>query len=315
MNQDANAILALCSHLCVPEGAKPLEPGEYSKLAQYLTQLGKRPGELLGFSVGDCKALFQLEHWERIYRLLERSASLSFELSRYENMGILAVTRADAAYPVLLKQKLGNSCPPLFYCAGELSLLNQSFMGFVGSRTMEQRDADFTIQAVRKITERGMGVVSGGAKGIDSVAGTEALLRGGFCVEYLADSMLKKLQKGETVKQVQNGRLLLLSVAKPEAGFQVGMAMMRNRYIYAQSQATLVVRSELKKGGTWAGAEENLKNGYAPCLCWNHPYPGNQALLQKGAIPVDEAWNGSIPEPKAEKKEESFQQISLFEGM
>ena len=315
MNQDANAILALCSHLCVPEGAKPLEPGEYSKLAQYLTQLGKRPGELLGFSVGDCKALFQLEHWERIYRLLERSASLSFELSRYENMGIIAVTRADDTYPMRLKQKLGNACPPLFYCAGELSLLEQKYMGFVGSRTIEQRDVDFTIQAVRKVTERGMGVVSGGAKGIDSVALTEALLRGSFCVEYLSDSMMKKLQKGETVKQVQSGRLLLLSAANPEAGFHVGMAMMRNRYIYAQSQATVVVRSDLKKGGTWAGAEEDLKNSYCPCLCRNHPYPGNQALIQKGAIPVDEAWDGSIPEPKAEEKEESFEQISLFEGM
>lgn len=313
MNQDANAILALCSHLCVPEGVEPLEPREYSELAQFLTRLGKHPGELFGLSMEDCRALFQIEHWERIYRLLERSASLSFELSRYENMGIIAVTRADAAYPVLLKQKLGNSCPPLFYCAGELSLLKQQYMGFVGSRTIEQQDVDFTIQAVRRITERGMGVVSGGAKGIDSVAGTEALLRGGCCVEYLADSMMKKLQKGETVKQVQNGRLLLLSVAKPEAGFHVGMAMMRNRYIYAQSQATVVVRSDFKKGGTWAGAEENLKNHYAPCLCRNHPYPGNQALIQKGAIPVDEAWDGSIPEPKAEEKEESFQQISLFE--
>ena len=313
MNQDANAILALCSHLCVPEGVEPLEPREYSELAQFLTRLGKHPGDLFGLSMEDCRALFQIEHWERIYRLLERSASLSFELSRYENMGIIAVTRADAAYPVLLKQKLGNSCPPLFYCAGELSLLKQQYMGFVGSRTIEQQDVDFTIQAVRRITERGMGVVSGGAKGIDSVAGTEALLRGGYCVEYLADSMMKKLQKGETVKQVQNGRLLLLSVAKPEAGFHVGMAMMRNRYIYAQSQATVVVRSDFKKGGTWAGAEENLKNHYAPCLCRNHPYPGNQALIQKGAIPVDEAWDGSIPEPKAEEKEESFQQISLFE--
>ena len=33
MNQDANAILALCSHLCVPEGVEPLEPREYSQLA------------------------------------------------------------------------------------------------------------------------------------------------------------------------------------------------------------------------------------------------------------------------------------------
>lgn len=315
MNQDANAILALCSHLCVPEGVEPLEPREYSDLAQLLSRTGRSPGELFGLSMEDCRELFPVEQGQRIIRLLGRSASLSFELSRYENMGITAVTRADGAYPSMLKQKLGNSCPPLFYCAGDLNLLNRRYMGFVGARTVEQRDVEFTVQTVGKITERGLGVVSGGAKGIDSVAGTEALLRGSFCVEYLSDSMMKKLQSAEIVKQVQNGHLLLLSVANPEAGFHVGMAMMRNRYIYAQSQATVVVRSDLKKGGTWAGAEENLKNGYCPCLCWNHPYPGNQALIQKGAIPLNETWDGRIPEPKAEQKEERFEQISLFDGM
>ena len=316
MNQDANAILALCSHLCVGEGVEPLEPREYSELAQRLTQAEKTPGDLFRLSMEDCRQLLRLEEaqLQRISRLLDRSASLSFELGRYQNMGIAAVTRADTGYPAMLKQKLGNGCPPIFYCAGDLALLNRQYIGFVGARTVEQRDVDFTIRSVGKISARGLGVVSGGARGIDSVAGTEALLRGGFCVEYLSDSMMKKLQKTDTVRNVQDGRLLLLSVAKPEGGFHVGLAMMRNRYIYAQSQATVVVRSDLNKGGTWAGAEENLKNHYCPCLCWNHPYPGNQALLQKGALPVDESWDGSIPEQN-KAREESFEQISLFDGM
>ena len=47
----------------------------------------------------------------------------------------------------------------------------------------------------------------------------------------------------------------------------VGMAMMRNRYVYAQSCGTVVVRSEYNKGGTWAGAIDNLKNEWCKELC------------------------------------------------
>ena len=123
-----------------------------------------------------------------------------------------------------------------------------------------------------------------------------------------------KLHNSDTVKKIQQGKLLLMSVVKPDAGFNVGMAMMRNRYIYAQSAATVVVRSDLNKGGTWTGANENLKHNWCTTLCWDHPYPGNQALIQKGAIAVDEHWNGQIPQQIVKKMiEEVYEQTSLFD--
>lgn len=140
------------------------------------------------------------------------------------------------------------------------------------------------------------------------VSGTEALLCDAFSVEYLSDSLLKKLKNSDVIKNIQKGALLLLSVAKPDAGFHTGMAMMRNRYIYAQSSGTVVVRSDLNKGGTWAGASENLKNSWSPTLCWNHPYPGNQALIEKGAIPIGDDWDGHISEPA--KKAPQWKRLS-----
>lgn len=88
--------------------------------------------------------------------------------------------------------------------------------------------------------------------------------------------------------------------------------MMRNRYIYAQSEAAVVVRSDLQKGGTWAGATEKLRNGWCPALCWDHPYPGNRALIESGALPIGDDWDGRIPETPAPKKE-SYVQTSLFD--
>ena len=114
--------------------------------------------------------------------------------------------------------------------------------------------------------------------------------------------MTKRLKTGQTVKAIQNNALLLLSAVNPDAGFHVGNAMMRNRYIYAQSEATAVIKAEFNSGGTWAGATENLANGWCRELCWaNERYQGNIKLIERGAIPIDDRWDGdpsSLPEEK-----------------
>lgn len=317
MTQDSNAIVTLCSHLCLGDHIQPLEPKEYSELAMMLAQAKKTPKDLFEFTAEDFKSYLQLddEAIGRYLRLLDRNASLSFELSQYRNMGIEVLTRADSSYPKKLKKKLGNSCPPIFYYAGDPALLNKPAVGYVGSRTISQEDLDFTVGAVRKTVALGYGVVSGGAKGIDTISGTEALLNHSFSIEYLSDSLLRKLRSKDIIREVQQGRLLLMSVAKPDAGFQVGIAMMRNRYIYVQSEGTVVVRSELNKGGTWAGATDNLKNHWCTTLCRDHSYPGNQALIKMGALPIREDWDGKIPvQTPVSPMEDSYEQISLFDS-
>lgn len=297
MNMNSYAIVALCSHICVGDGVVPLEPKEWSQLAKLLLEKQMQPSDLLELSEQEMKDRLQLgnDHAQRIGRLVQRSASLSFELSKYENMGIGVVTRADDAYPKKLKKVLGNNCPPLFYHAGDLSLLDHQSVGYVGSRSVAEDDEAFTRQTVRKTVGNGSLVVSGGAKGVDSIAEEEALSCGGKAIGYLSDSMLRKLRSSATIRAIQDGDLVLLSVVKPDAGFNAGVAMMRNRYIYAQSSGTVVVKADHKKGGTWSGATENLKHGWVPTFCWDRKsYPGNVALIQLGAIPVDEAWDGDV---------------------
>lgn len=316
MNQDSNAILTLCSHVCVGEGVRPLEPKEYGGLAQKLNKAGKSPKDIFEFSSDDFKGVLGCdeEQRERILRLLDRNASLSISLGEYSNMGINTVTRADVEYPKKLRQKLGNTCPPIFYYAGDTDLLDGQYIGYVGSRTVAVEDMEFTKQAIRKTTSLGYGVVSGGAQGIDTIAEQEALHNGAPVVAYLADSMMKKLRSSETTRNIQGDRLIVLSVSRPDAGFNVGIAMTRNRYIYAQSSGTVVVRSDLNKGGTWAGANENLRNNWCVTLCWDQPYPGNKALIEKGAVPIGDSWDGTVPEKKVEPetKEVSVQQ-SFFD--
>lgn len=114
-------------------------------------------------------------------------------------------------------------------------------------------------------------------------------------MEFIPDSLIKRMKDKETIHAIKSGRLMILSVAKPDAGFNTGIAMMRNRYIYAQSVGTVVVKSDYKKGGTWNGAMDNLKNNWCNEFCWdNAAYAGNTTLIKNGAIPIDESWNGDV---------------------
>ena len=318
MNQNSMAIAILCSHIGAGNDVKPLEPKEWSQLEQTIAAQNLQPAALLTCSTEDLRVRFQLgaQQADRIARLIGRSASLSFALSKYENIGIHVMTLADEEYPVRLRDMPGSSCPPLFYYAGEPGLLKQKSAGYAGSRNASDEDIAFTRKTVQKTMAQGYLVVTGGAKGVDRAAEEAALELGGVAIAFLSDSMLGKLRDPKTVYAVQQGKLLLLSVAKPDSGFNTGIAMMRNRYVYAQSDGTVVVRSDFQKGGTWAGAVDNLKHQFCPTFCWNNPaYRGNQALIKQGAVPIDEDWDGNLSASVRKENAETCVQMDLFDLM
>ena len=292
-NQDSQTIILLCSHLCSDEKAKPYAPAEWAKLSTRLAAAGMAPREILAFSDEDLKSKLDIssEEIERMNRLVERSASIDKEIKRYAHMGIEIITVADEHYPKALKQKLGKSCPPLFYYAGDPSLGETICIGFVGSRDADIDAERFTNSIVEKVNSKGFAVVSGGARGIDSIAQTASIGNGSSCIAYLPDSLAKRIKGKNVLDALLNSQLLLLSAAIPEAGFTTGMAMMRNKFIYSHSAGTVVIKSDYNKGGTWSGAIDSIKNKRCLTFCWNNPeYKGNLELINRGAIPIDEQW-------------------------
>lgn len=308
------AIAVLCSRLC-SDNCRPLEASEWSKLADLMIKQNILPKDIPDFSDDDMKRYFGYEtvEIERIKKLLRRAGELSIELEKLSSIGINVVTRADSDYPKMLKAKLKGGCPPMFYYAGDLSLLNRKTVGFVGSRTVDEEDIAFTQRIVEKVNSRGFGVVSGGAKGTDTAASAASLSNGSFCIEYICDSFIQRIKKKEVISRIQNKSLLIMSKAKPDAAFNTGMAMERNKYIYVQSEAAVVIKSDYNKGGTWSGAIDALKKGYCPVFCRSSKeYLGNTELISRGAIPIDDTWDGNVENVPTSTSDEG-EQLSFFD--
>ena len=82
---------------------------------------------------------------------------------------------------------------------------------------------------------------------------------GGKAAGVLADSLERAALNRDHRNYLRDGQLVLLSPYDPQAGFNIGNAMQRNKLIYALADAALVVQSDYGKGGTWAGAIEQLE--------------------------------------------------------
>lgn len=281
---DSSLAALLLAQRLVDASAAPLKASEYWSLLERVPD----PADVLG---APGPALVQRgvepEVAERAVRLVDAATAVAFELDRLEQSGIQVVTSVDGEYPDGLR-RLGRAAPPLLYVAGDPALLSGELLGVVGSRDVGVEGGEVAKAAARLAAERNVGVVSGGAKGVDQLAMNAALDAGGFAIGVLADSLLRTLRDPETRRAVLDGSVCLCTPYKPSTGFSVANAMGRNKVIYALSVATLVVAADLETGGTWAGAVEALRQRPAPVLVWagEGAAAGNVALVARGAVPV-----------------------------
>lgn len=90
-----------------------------------------------------------------------------------------AVTLLDPLYPRRLRHI--NHPPALLFMSGKhLSALNEPFvLGIIGSRKPSSYGVEVTRKLAGEIADRGVPIVSGGARGIDGLAHARALERGG----------------------------------------------------------------------------------------------------------------------------------------
>lgn len=293
LTEDTKAIILLCGVFGKDRAQKPLSLAEYSSLVRWLIEVKMRPGDLLQKDNIHQASMGSGIDKQRLESLLGRGVQLGFAVEEWQRNGIWIISRSDADYPARYKKHLKDKAPPLLFGVGNRSLLKGGGLGIVGSRNVDQVGEAFTRQAAELCVYNRMPVVSGGARGVDQISMNAALEAGGITIGILAENLLKKSVERSARQAIADGRLLLLSPYHPNARFTVGTAMGRNKLIYAMSDYGLVVSAEHKKGGTWAGADEELKKENAlPVFVriGNDVPQGNSKLLDLGAI----AWPDSI---------------------
>jgi len=173
-------------------------------------------------------------------------------------------------------------------------------LAIIGSRDVDDEIFAYTRRVAQNIAVQRMQVISGGARGVDQAAMLAVLDAGGTSVGVLADSLTKTAVNSKYRSSIKEGRLTLVSSYDPEAGFNTGNAMGRNKYIYALADYALVVSSSFGKGGTWAGAVEALSRLQdIPVFVRldGAISEGNQQLHNQGAKPFPtEPWNDTLRE-------------------
>jgi predicted Rossmann fold nucleotide-binding protein DprA/Smf involved in DNA uptake len=288
LTDDTKAIILLCGFFGKESAAKPLSQGDYNKLVDWLINAGMRPKDLLQQENIDPAAKGSGIFQQRLETLLGRGVQLGFAVEEWQRNGIWIISRSDADYPARYKKHLGKKAPPLLFGVGDRSLLIGGGLAIIGSRNVDEIGEVFTKQVGALCAQNRMPVVSGGARGVDQFSMTAALDAGGTTIGVLAESLLKKSLERNARKAIAEGRLLLISACHPNARFTVGTAMGRNKLIYAMADYGLVVSAEHKKGGTWAGADEELKREHsiAVFVRQGEGVPlGNSKLLGFGAVP------------------------------
>ena len=294
LSSNTKAILLLTAPLLLGRGkradlVKPLSVSEYDRLARRLHECGWQPVDLLDPKAGailpeslpglDCK---------RISQLLERGFLLSQAIDHWQTRAIWVVSRADADYPRRLKSRLGQLAPPILYGCGDAALLDNGGLAVVGSRNADDELMEYAESIGRSAATAQCTVISGGARGIDHAAMHGALAEWGTVVGVLADGLEKAAMERGNRDVLMDNRLLLISPYDPKAGFNVGNAMSRNKLVYALADAGLVIESDYNKGGTWAGAVEQLdKLNLVPIYVRSKGDISNglKGLEKKGAIP------------------------------
>ena len=169
------------------------------------------------------------------------------ELRKIRNLGIKVITFHDQAYPALLKEI--HDPPMVLYMKGLEIPSGISFIGIVGSRNPTHYGSKAAEEISQGLARRGLGIVSGMAKGIDSSAHWGCLCGKGFTVAVLGtglDRIYPASNKKLYSEIVKKGVVLSeFPIGTPPAPNNFPM---RNRIISGLSRGITVVEATKNSG-------------------------------------------------------------------
>ena len=168
------------------------------------------------------------------------------------------ITIKDDVYPECLKE---ISNPPLkLYYKGNLDLLKEErLIAVVGTRNPSSYGKLCCEYMVKKMTSANITIVSGFAKGIDSIAHKTSLLAGGKTIAVIASGLdiVYPASNLSLYREIEEKGLILSEYEAGVKPFKFNFPQ-RNRIIAALSKGTIVVESK-DRGGSLITADLALE--------------------------------------------------------
>jgi len=244
----------------------------------------KNLGEILTRMPEDISGIFP-DFGERDVDSLKKMnlEAVRAEYDMLNNNGVEIITCSSYHYPSRLSEKLGMDAPVILFCLGNLDIISKPSVAIVGSRNVSERGKEIAVKLVEGLKSNNISIISGGAKGIDSVAHYSAFEQGLDTVVVIAHGINHVLKEGIDDSVMRN--VLFLSQFHPNSGWSPAFAMIRNKTVCAFSSAVFVVEAA-ESGGTLNTGETALKMRIPLYVIspgeFKIPPPGNRYLISKG---------------------------------
>jgi DNA processing protein len=210
---------------------------------------------------------------------------LAGQLRLLEKYDTQLISIWDEAYPSQLKEIYD---PPIaLFCRGDLSLLHARSMAMVGTRMPTSYGKEVARTLSQQLVQNGLTVVSGGARGIDTISHQAALDADGATIAVLGngvDRVYPAENKRLAADIVEKGLLIseFLMGSKPDApNFP-----RRNRIISGLSLGTLVVEAADQSGSlitAFYALDQNREVFAIPGSIRSKESTGTNRLIKHGA--------------------------------
>lgn len=184
-----------------------------------------------------------------------------------------------AGYPARLADRLGTKAPKRLFVSGAAERLEAPQCAIVGSREAPQVFLKRTHALALALSETGIAVTSGMARGIDAAAHRGALA--GSASTVVCPPMGVSTALGKLPFPADAERCTLLSAAPPDAPFHTRFALARNDMIAALGDVLVFACGGLKGGSSYA-LRWALQNG-VPVFTFDsgaRTPPGNRSILR-----------------------------------
>lgn len=196
--------------------------------------------------------LIEDDYWDAI-------SSANTYLESLNERAIKATCFLDEDFPQHLLT--AHDHPNLFYYKGSLSKMDAFGVAIVGTRSPSDTSVSFTHQTASALGMKNVPVISGLARGIDTVAMRASISNGNRTIGVLGNGL-------DTVYPPENAKLqhqiatehLLLSQFRPETPSTQKTFPMRNVFMSAYSSLTLIVEAG-EHSGTRIQAKAAIKQG------------------------------------------------------